>query len=308
LLVLTCFVAITLAITPIRAVTGAARRVIGGGGSGNTPADIFPKFCGAAIQQSRTNPQVPAGISFHDQLKKFVENLPAKQQTVARAVPSAAAHMTDANIINMYVAQQPDYYRYVNCWMNNMAQPDKPKWIDGFISSLREVLMRQPEYRGKQFRGTGLDIIPNVGDIIRNRGFLSSTTKIATATSFLQTTQYPAYMLVFTDAGRDISRINPGEGEVIVPDMTCFRVTDFCPGSDPFFMKRFPELSSQGIGPTTKNFNGGVRLVVTNCVSGVLPNQEIKNILEMDGNDLMENDFAEVESVVDDIETLALDE
>lgn len=114
---------------------GIVGRMLNRGG-GNAVPPISPSPCVGTIDRSRKDPSCPANIAFHEQLKKFSEatgpGLKPLPANVARAIPSQFAEQSDFNIIKMYTAETPvPYYKYINCWLQNPQQPNKPKWIDG---------------------------------------------------------------------------------------------------------------------------------------------------------------------------------
>lgn len=290
-------------------VRNAGRRIFGSGTRG-TPA-IYPKFCDAQLTQSRTNPFAPANLDFNSELRKFVEAKGLKT-TVQKALPGAMPVSqldSDENVIRMYTAEVPaPFYRYVNCWLHNPSQPNKPRYIDGFVQALTNTLNRQKDFQGLHFRGSALDVVPVVGDVIRNKGFLSTARNQGTAISFLKMTQNPAYLFIFNSAGKDITAVNPTEQEILIPSGKCFLVQSVAKVAEPAFPMKFPELAKAGVtAASTPKLVAAIRLQATSCVN-IPVGKQIQNILTVDTQheeyQEMKNDsdYAKVEELLDEFE------
>ena len=136
----------------------------------------------------------------------------------------------DYKTIFAYKNECPQLYNLMNCHLkvNGVNNTYTPGWVNDLTSGLTASLKKLPKYELETFRGTGLDYVPRVGDILQNQGFLSTSKSATVAAGF----SGGRYMLRFgKSGGRDITGVQglpfAGELEVIIIPGKCFQVMAF---------------------------------------------------------------------------------
>ncbi|KAL9641528.1 hypothetical protein ABK040_013449 [Willaertia magna] len=150
----------------------------------------------------------------------------------------------DYKCIYAYKNESPRIYSLLNCFLktttnttninysnttlNNNDNGKRPGWVNDLTFGLVTALKKLPKYELETFRGTALDKVPKVGDILQNTGFVSTSKSAQVAANF----GYGQYLLRFSKSGgRDITGVQglpfQGELEVIIPPGKCFEVKAF---------------------------------------------------------------------------------
>jgi len=144
------------------------------------------------------------------------------------------------------------FYGAINCWLQNPAYyiQKAPEWVKEINGLLDSGLKRLPTWDKTLWRGTKLGVMPKVGDVIRNLGYLSTSTDQTVSGQWAAKQAYdykqsidaalrkgePApprqthFVIYFTGnfLGRDITGLTAqgGESEVLMPPGECWKVTD----------------------------------------------------------------------------------
>jgi len=255
---------------------------------------------------------------------------------------NAEMSLEERAIIYLYTLNNGEkYYANLNCWLTNSAtHPNPPPYIRRGVELLGTGLPKLvPTSQARVFRGTGMWQEAQVGDIVRNKGFLSTSLNPDVSMKFTECA--PNCWRLQFEAGHPAVPLAgltaiAGENEALMPSGNCFQViardmpTDvswpkitFAEGEDlpakraahVKFAERWPDFfpkletvrGGKGILTLGEGTKGFLNLRWVPCVNTA------KDILEVDGENIVDlgeetvslaNELNELDVKIDEMEEL----
>jgi len=203
------------------------------------PATCWPAWTFARQAVSgivAANDQTPAQIMKSPELKGTIRRLPDLAVHKSMTIDERAA-------VFMYTEEKGKFFQRINCWLANPTVA-KPPLIVEYIPLITSALSKLKVHHKETYRGTGMWHVPNMGDLVRNLGYLSTSQSGYTALKFDGCNKYKqpgseveltwdtpkCWRIIFLQghSGKSLQGITAlsGEAEVLMPRGSCFKVVD----------------------------------------------------------------------------------
>jgi SPP1 gp7 family putative phage head morphogenesis protein len=156
----------------------------------------------------------------------------------------------------------------------NLRLDSDSRVLDAYIGPLDSALNKMPAYKGTVYRGMNMpetlfrDIRP--GSILKDRGYMSTSSSAALARGFMSTTQaeikkgVPVFFKIESFSGRDISsisKIGEKEKEILMPRGTSLKINKVI--EVPFTSKEGEKVTAYGIIAEEKKEKARRRLIMS---------------------------------------------